>query len=197
MGAERERSGNDRGYCGQPTISTSAFASDRRESIIRGVLPDHTVQTFGPHDRLPHEAEELFASQLASSRRQFVSEPNGPWVFILICAVTPNGHVLGGVHLDLGPIGGAGPLAEQRLAYLERTLVRPEYRRRGLATELLRQAIRAAADAGCLYIRCSANWDNPAETALFLKCGFALVDIDGENDPEPCYLAVRPLKKSP
>ena len=160
---------------------------------MRGVLPDYAIQTFGPLNRLPPEAEELFAPQLACSRRQIPSAKNGPWVFILTCAVTPEGHVFGGVHLDLGPIGGTGPLAKKRLAYLERTLVRPEYRRQGLATQLLRQAIRAATDAGCLYIRCSANWDNPAETALFLKCGFALVDIDGENDPEPCYLAVRCL----
>ena len=136
----------------------------------------------------------MFAPQLACSRRQLPSGQNGSWVFTLICAVTPEEHVLGGVHLDLGPIGGAGPLAKERLAYLERTLVRPEYRRQGLATKLLRQAIRAVTDADCLYIRCSANWDNPAETALFLKCGFALVDIDGETDPAPCYLAVRSLQ---
>ncbi len=158
------------------------------------MLPDYTIQVFGPHDQPPPEAEELFAPQLADSRRQLCSQQNGPSVFILVCAVTPQEHVLGGVHLDLGPIGGAGPLAGERLAYLERTPVRPAYRRQGLATRLLRQAIRAATDAGCLYIRCSANWDNPAETALFLKCGFSLVDIDGENDPEPCYLAVRSLQ---
>lgn len=33
-----------------------------------------------------------------------------------------------------------------------------------------------------------------AETAMLLRCGFALVDLDGENDPEPCYLAVRPQR---
>lgn len=158
------------------------------------MLPDYTIRVFGPHDQLPLEAEELFAPQLADSRRQLSSQQNGSSVFILVCAVAPQEHVLGGVHLDLGPIGGAGPLAGERLAYLERTLVRPDYRRQGLATRLLRQAIRSAIDAGCLYIRCSANWDNPAETALFLKCGFSLVDLDGENDPEPCYLAVRSLQ---
>ncbi|HOW73801.1 MAG TPA: GNAT family N-acetyltransferase [Phycisphaerae bacterium] len=158
------------------------------------MLPDYTIQVFGPHDQLPAEAEELFARQLACSRQQPSSDQNGSWVFMLTCAVTAEEHVLGGVHLDLGPIGGAGPLAKERLAYLERTFVRLEYRRQGLATKLLRQAIRAAADAGCQYIRCSANWDNLPETALFLKCGFALVDIDGENDPEPCYMAVRSLQ---
>jgi GNAT superfamily N-acetyltransferase len=101
--------------------------------------------------------------------------------------------VLGGVHLDCGPIGGAGPLADGRLAYLERTLVREEHRGQGLATLLLRKALQVAAKAGCLYVRCSNNWDNEAERRLFLGCGFALVDIDGEDDPEPCYLAVRSL----
>jgi GNAT superfamily N-acetyltransferase len=97
------------------------------------------------------------------------------------------------VHLDIGPIGGCGPLAQARLAYVERTLVRLEYRRQGLGTALLRQAIQVAREAGCLYLRCSNNWDNAAERRLFLKCGFALVDLNGEADEEPCYLAVRPV----
>jgi GNAT superfamily N-acetyltransferase len=151
-------------------------------------LPQHEIRTYCNADRLPAEAEELFARQLADSRQQ----PDG-WAFVLVCAVTPDEHVLGGVHLDCGPIGGAGPLATERLAYLERTLVRPECRKQGLATVLLNKALQVAADAGCLYVRCSNNWDNEAERQLFLDCGFALVDIDGESDPEPCYLAVRPL----
>ncbi len=39
------------------------------------------------------------------------------WSFALIYAVTPSGHVLGGAHLDLGPIGGAGPLAKEGVTY--------------------------------------------------------------------------------
>ena len=159
-------------------------------------LPEHIVKVYRNGDELPVEAEELFAGQLADSRRPLPPdrEDRDQWRFALTCAVTADGHVLGGVHLDIGPISGAGPLARDKLAYLERTLVRPEYRRRGLATVLLRKAIQVAADAGAEYIRCSNNWDNPAETALFRKCGFALVDLDGEQDPEPCYLAVRPLR---
>ncbi len=158
-------------------------------------LPEYQLQVSRNADRLPAEAEELFARQLEESRQPL---PTGRWdrqlwSFALIYAVTPGGHVLGGVHLDIGPIGGAGPLAKEKLAYLERTLVRPEYRRSGLASKLLRQAMRVAQDAGCLYLRCSNNWDNEAERRLFLKCGFALVDLDGEADNEPCYLAVRPL----
>ncbi len=124
---------------------------------MNDMLPAYTISAFGPNDHLPAEAEEMFARQLADSRRQSSSDRDGAWCFMLICAVTPDRHVLGGVHLDMGPIGGAGPLAGKRLAYLERTLVRPEYRRQGLATELLRRAIRAAGDSGCLYIRCSTN----------------------------------------
>jgi GNAT superfamily N-acetyltransferase len=159
-------------------------------------LPVHGLITYTVADILPAEAETLFASQLAESRRLLPAErPDcGEWQFALTCAVTPDGHVLGGVLLDIGPIGGDGPLARTKLAYLERTLVRPEYRRQGLATALLRQAIRVATEAGCEYIRCSNNWANPAETALFRRCGFALVDVDGENDEEPCYLAVRSLR---
>jgi GNAT superfamily N-acetyltransferase len=151
-------------------------------------LPQYEIKTYGNADRLPREAEELFGRQLADSR----GSPQG-WSFLLTCAVAADEHVLGGVHLDCGPIGGAGPIADERLAYLERTLVRDEYRQQGLATRLLRRALQAAADAGCLYVRCSNNWDNEAERRLFLDCGLALVDIDGETDPEPCYMAVRPL----
>jgi len=159
-------------------------------------LPQYLIRVYGNGDELPPEAEDLFARQLADSRKPL--PPDRPdrheWRFALICAVTEDGHVLGGLHLDIGPINGAGPIADKRLAYLERTLVRPEYRRQGIATAVLRHAIEVAAQAGCEYIRCHNNWDNPAETALFRRCGFALVDLDGEKDEEPCYLAVRPVR---
>ena len=159
-------------------------------------LPSYTVVVYGPEDCLPAEAEQLFEKQLADSRKSLPEDREGrdKWRFALTCAVAADGHVLGGVHLDIGPIGGSGPLAKENLAYLERALVRPEYRRQGLATELLSKAIEVAKEHGCQHIRCSNNWDNPAETALLRKCGFALVDIDGEEDEEPCYLAVRPLQ---
>jgi GNAT superfamily N-acetyltransferase len=159
-------------------------------------LPRHEIVMYHNGDTLPQEAEELFATQLADSRRPLPEDrwDCDQWCFALTCAVTSGGHVLGGVHLDIGPIGGHGPLAKRKLAYLERTLVRPEYRRHGLATSLLREAMRAGREAGCLYIRCSNDWDNEAERCLFLKCGFALVDLDGEADAEPCYFAVRPLQ---
>jgi len=159
-------------------------------------LPSYTIKVYNNDDGLPPEAEELFAKQLADSRELLPTGPEdrGPWSFALTCAVAADGQVLGGVHLDIGPIHGSGPLAEDKLAYLERTFVRAEYRWLGLATTLLRRAIQVAAEAGCEYIRCSNNWDNPAETALFRRCGFALVDLNGEEDEEPCYLAVRPLR---
>lgn len=153
-------------------------------------LPEHEIRVYGRQDRLPTEAEDLFAGQLADSR-QLDGER---WRFFLLCAVAPNGNVVGGVHLDVGPIGGAGPLAEARLAYLERTLVRPEHRRQELATRMMRKAIDVAREEGCEYIRCSNNWENEAERALLRKCGFALVDVNGEQDEQPCYMAVRPLQ---
>jgi GNAT superfamily N-acetyltransferase len=159
-------------------------------------LPDYQIRVYRDGDLLPAEAEVLFWEQLAEARCR---PPNSrsdtaEWHFALTCAVTITGHVLGGVHLEVGPIGGSGPLAHERLAYMERTLVRPEYRRRGVATQLLRAAIQAAREAGCLYLRCSNNWDNEAERRLFRKCGFALVDLNDEVDDEPCYMAVRPLQ---
>ncbi|MHC4177295.1 MAG: GNAT family N-acetyltransferase [Planctomycetota bacterium] len=159
-------------------------------------LPRYEINSYTNDDELPREAEELFADQLADSRKPL--PPDRPdkdqWRFALTCAVAPDGHVLGGVHLDIGLVNGAGPIADKTLAYLERTLVRPEYRRQGVATAVLRGAIRVAAEAGCEYIRCSNDWDNPAETALLRKCGFALVDLNGEEVEDPCYLAVRPVQ---
>lgn len=165
------------------------------EERAMGTLPEHELVVYRDREALPPGAEEMFASQLADSRRPLPQErwDRELWRFALTCAVTPAGEVLGGVYLDIGPIGGAGPLARERLAYLERTFVRPDCRRQGLATRLLCRAIEVARDAGALYIRCSNNWDNAAERALFLRCGFALIDLDGEADDEPCYLAVRPL----
>jgi GNAT superfamily N-acetyltransferase len=163
------------------------------------VLPDHEILVFGNGDRITPEAEEMFAPQLADSRRPLPADrpDKDRWRFALACAVTPAGHVLGGVHLDIGPINGDGPLADRKLANLEHVFVRPEHRRRGLATRLMQRAIEAAEDAGCLYVRCSDDWDNPAETALFLRCGFALVDLNGEGATEPCYLAVCPISRRP
>jgi GNAT superfamily N-acetyltransferase len=159
-------------------------------------VPEYEIRVYGNQDELSAEAEELFARQLADSRQLLPAErpDRDQWRFALTCAVAAGGHVLGGVYLDIGPINGAGPIGQERLAYLERTLVRPEYRRQGLATELLRRSIKVASEAGCEYIRCSNNWDNAPETALLRKCGFALVDLNGEEDDEPCYLAVRPLR---
>jgi GNAT superfamily N-acetyltransferase len=161
-------------------------------------VSDFEIKDYCNHDKLPAEAEEMFARQLAESRQPLPADrpDREQWRFALACAVTSSGHVLGGVYLDIGPINGAGPMAERKLAYLERTLVRPEHQRQGIATALLKRAIRAAADSSCEYIRCSNDWDNPAESALFRKCGFALVDLNSDKEQEPCYLAVRPVQNT-
>ena len=151
--------------------------------------PEYDLIAYTNGDELPAEAEELFAHQLTESR-----STDDQWRFVLTCAVTRTGSVLGGVHLDIGPVGGAGPIADKKLAYLERTLVRPEHRRRQVATAVLRRAIQAAAEAGCEYIGCHNDWDNPAETALFRKCGFGLIDLNGEEVDDPSYFAVRSLQ---
>jgi ribosomal protein S18 acetylase RimI-like enzyme len=156
---------------------------------------EYQIKTYGNSDVLPAGAEDLFARQLAESRQTLPAHrpDRDRWRFVLVCAVTPAEEVLGGVFLDIGPINGAGPLANCPLAYLECLLVRPQCRQHGLGTELLRRAIQEASHRGCEYIRCSNDWSNAAETALLRKCGFALVDLNAADDQEPCYLAVRPL----
>jgi len=151
-------------------------------------LPTYTVVVCRTGDTLRAEAEEMFADELAHSRR-CVDSPDGPWRFINVCAVTDDDHVLGGAHLDTGPIS-FGPLAAEKLAYLEMARVRPAYRGHGLGTKLLGIACQAAREAGCLYVRCNVRWDNPAAIRMYRKCGFALADISEEGGE---YFAMRPL----
>ena len=156
-------------------------------------IPSYDVRSYGNGDRLPDEAEDLFAKELEYSREPLPEDRTDRdcWRFACVCAVTPEGHVLGGVHLDMGPIN-FGPLAKEKLAFVEALFVRPEYRRRGVATRTMREAISVARDAGCLHMRCNVEWDNPAGIALYRKCGFALTDITEEGGSE--YFVVRPLQ---
>lgn len=182
-----------------PTISAEpAIAPPTVKVSGRQSVPAYQIRVYGNEDALPEQAEAMFARQLADSRKPMPVDrwDKNLWRYVLVCAVTQGGEVLGGVHLDVGPINGEGPLAHHRLAYLERTLVRPEYRRQGIATALLTRAIEALGAMGCEYIRCHNDWDNPAETALFRKCGFALVDLNGERVEGPSYLAVRSVGKA-
>ena len=152
----------------------------------------YDVESYGNDNRLPDEAEILFAKELESSRKALPVDraDRGAWRFACVCAVTPEGHVLGGVHLDIGPIN-FGPLAEEKLAFIEGVLVRPEYRQRGVGTRIMQEAISVAREAGCLHMRCNVKWDDPAGIALYRRCGFALTDITDEGGGE--YFVVKPL----
>jgi len=152
-------------------------------------IPSYDVRSYRNEDRLPEEAESLFAKELEDSRRPRPAD-RGDWQFACVCAVTPESHVLGGVHLDIGPMN-FGPLAKEKLAFIEGVLVRPEYRRCGVGTTIMRKAIDVARNAGCLHMRCNVRWDNLAGIALYKKCGFALTDITDEGGGE--YFVVKPL----
>jgi len=155
-------------------------------------LPDYEIQSYGNDDRLPVEAETLFARELEDSRKPLPAErvDCGDWQFTCVCAVTPESHVLGGIHLDIGPIN-FGPLANEKLAFIEGVFVHPEYRRCGVGTTIMTKAIDVARNAGCLHMRCNVRWDNLAGIALYRKCGFALTDITDEGGGE--YFVVKPL----
>ena len=153
-------------------------------------LPPHTIRVYGNDDELPAEAEALFRDELADSRKPLPEDraDRDEWRFRLICAVTESGHVPGGVHLDVGP-RSFGPLADDRIAFVEHGFVRPDYRRHGLGTRILQRAIEVAREEGCQCMRCNCSWKNPAEMALFKKCGFALACIeDGQ------YFTTKPLQ---
>ena len=155
-------------------------------------LPPYKIEVYGNEDELPKQAEELFGKELADSREPFsAGRPDaGKWRFACICAVTESGEVLGGGHMDMGPVN-FGPLSEDKLAYLEHLLVRDEYRRRGLGTGLLKRIVQVAKAQGCQYIRYNVRWDNPAATAVAKKCGFALTDISEEGGR---YFSIKPLQ---
>lgn len=157
------------------------------------MLPDFTVRCYGNDDSLPEEAGDLLREELAYSRTPLPADrtDRDQWRFACVCAVTAEGHVLGGVHLDIGPVN-FGPLAKEKLAFVEGVFVRPEYRRHGVGTRTMQKAILVARDAGCLHMRCNVRWDNPAGIALYRKCGFALVDITDEHGGE--YFVVKPLQ---
>ena len=156
-------------------------------------IPDYEVQSYGNDDSLPAEAEAMFATELEYSRKLLPEHraDRECWRFACVCAVTPKGHVLGGVHLDIGPLG-SGPLAEEKLAFVEGVFVRPEYHRRGVGTRVMREAISVARGAGCLHLRCNVKWDNPAGIALYRKCGFALTDVSEADGGE--YFVIKPLQ---
>ena len=112
-------------------------------------IPGYTIRCFGDGDALPAEAEEMFSEELAYSREPLPEDrpDRGKWQFACICAVTDSGHVLGGVHLDMGPMN-FGPLANENLVFLEEVFVRPEYRNNGIATALMQGASAIAKGAG-------------------------------------------------
>ncbi len=156
-------------------------------------MPEYGITAYSNSDNLPDEAEAMFAEELEYSRKAIPSGASelDRWRFACVCAGAEGEHVLGGVHLDIGPVN-SGPLANELLAFIEGVHVRPEYRRRGIGSRVLRKAVAVARDAGCLHMRCNVAWDNPAGVALYRSCGFALPDITGAEGGE--YLVVRPLR---
>jgi RimJ/RimL family protein N-acetyltransferase len=155
-------------------------------------LPQYKIEVYGNDDVLPEQAESLFAKELADSREPLPADrpDRDQWRFACICAVTQSAEVLGGAHMDMGPVN-FGPLSEDKLAYLEQLIVREEYRQQGLGTELLKRLVEVAKDEGCQYIRYNVHWDNPAAIAVAKKCGFALTDVEEEGGR---YFTVKPLQ---
>jgi ribosomal protein S18 acetylase RimI-like enzyme len=162
----------------------------RYRLVVRINYRTFTIHGYTNGDHLPAAVEDLFRAELEESRRPLPADrpDRDAWRFACLCALSPDGELLGGVHLDIGPLN-SGPLAADKLAYVEALCVLPPYRRQGLGTALLREACAVARRAGCLYLRCHVRWDNPAALALYRRCGCALVDIGDEEE----YFVVRSL----
>ncbi len=146
--------------------------------------PDHVIRVYSNDDELPAEAERLFEAELAYSRRE-MPDPEA-WRFVNICAVAPPGRVLGGLHMDVGPIA-FGPLGGELLAYVEHLIVRPEHRNHGLGTALLRRAVEEASARGCRHIQFNVRWSNPAAIAVCRKAGFAMTCLEDGG-----YFVIKP-----
>jgi len=155
--------------------------------------PSYKCHAFRNLDDMPAEAQTLFFDELKSFDSLLSGDrpDRRKWSFLSVCAISDAGAVIGGVHLDVGPVN-FGPLDERKMAFLEAVFVRPEYRRCGVGTSVLQAAMVLARAAGCQHIRCHAAWDNPAEIALYLEAGFALTDINPPGEGGE-YFAVKPL----
>lgn len=150
---------------------------------------NYAISVYTNGDMLPVEAAEMFKSEFAESCRARPAADR--WRFVTICAVDSSGHVLDGIHMDIGPLEFS-PLAEERLAYLEQFVVLPGSRGQGLGTSLLLRAVEDATAKGGSHIRCNVSWGNPAAIAVYRKAGFALTCLeDGE------YFVVMPPRAAP
>jgi len=151
-------------------------------------LAKYRLRVYGKIDDLPPVVEEFFANELAEFHRL---EPD-EWGFSIICAMDEQEQVIGGAYFEYGPRKNLdsedNPLGEENIAILEQILVLPEYRRRGLATKILTEALDIARGMGCQHMRCNTRWDDPAEIGLYKNCGFALTDIDAGQ-----FFTVKPL----
>lgn len=59
-------------------------------------------------------------------------------------------------------------------------VVRPEYRRNGVQQKLIKARIWWARKQGALSLQTYAHKDNSPSLCALLKCGFSIVDYDGE-----------------
>lgn len=148
------------------------------------MVSGYTIRVYSNGEMLPVEAEELFKNELADSRRPRINA--NQWRYLNLCAVDRSGRVLGGAHLDVGPMD-FGPLATDRVAYLENLFIFPEHRRQRMGTALLLRAVEEAGRTGCNHVRCNVSWENPAAIATYRNAGFALTCLE-----EGYYFAVKP-----
>lgn len=128
--------------------------------MLPGALPDYDIKVFHDSDTILPRVEEMFEQELAFSRQPLPADrpDRNQWQFCCVCALTSEGVALGGVHMDVGPMN-AGPLADERMAFLEHVIVKPEYRRHGLGALLMRRALLEAKDLNCLHVRGNVRWD--------------------------------------
>jgi len=77
--------------------------------------------------------------------------------------------------------------------------VLPQFRRRGIATQLVNAAVLRGKETGCSGAELEVNVSNVAARALYEKCGFTVAGVrknfysDGEYDTKDAYTMIRSL----
>ncbi len=136
----------------------------------------HTIRTLGPGDAALVEAmNDLFAEVFAEPETYTAKRPSRGYLegllggegFVAIVALDEGGSVVGGLAAyELRKFE-----QERSELYLYDLGVAEAHRRRGIATALIAEAVRVAAERGAWVVYVQADLDSPAAIALYGSLG--------------------------
>lgn len=145
--------------------------------------PDHAVTAVAS------SAEEVARCwPLLQKLRPHLASPDtavGAW-----CAQRSEGYELAYIEQDGSPVAAIGyrvmhTLAWGRVLYVDDLIVDPEYRRRGLAENLMHHATAVAESVGCGELRLDSGYGRHDAHRFYLRHGFEL----------QCHHFARPVRR--